>query len=125
MKIKNIEIPEDVERILSRFHEADYAAYLVGGCVRDCLMGNMPHDWDICTSATPAQVKQVFADKPYTVVPAGIKHGTVMVVVHGRPYEITVFRKKSTVKKHLLQGRKLPGTVSAASPAPLGGGGAP
>ena len=119
MKIKNIEIPEDVERILSRFHEADYAAYLVGGCVRDCLMGNMPHDWDICTSATPAQVKQVFADKPYTVVPAGIKHGTVMVVVHGRPYEITVFRKKSTVKKHLLQGRKLPGTVSAASPAPV------
>ena len=118
MKIKDIEIPEDVERILSRFHEADYAAYLVGGCVRDCLMGNMPHDWDICTSATPAQVKQVFADKPYTVVPAGIKHGTVMVVAHGRPYEITVFRKKSTVKKHLLQGEKLSGAASAM-PVPL------
>lgn len=114
MKIKDIEIPEDVERILSRLHEADYAAYLVGGCVRDCLMGNQPHDWDICTSATPAQVKQVFADKPYTVVPAGIKHGTVMVVAHGRPYEITVFRKKGSVGKHSLQGKSDAFSSSAA-----------
>ncbi len=114
MKIRDIEIPEDVERILSRLHEADYAAYLVGGCVRDCLMGNQPHDWDICTSATPAQVKQVFADKPYTVVPAGIKHGTVMVVAHGRPYEITVFRKKGSVGKHSLQGKSDAFSSSAA-----------
>ena len=114
MKIRGIEIPEDVERILSRLHEADYAAYLVGGCVRDCLMGNQPHDWDICTSATPAQVKQVFADKPYTVVPAGIKHGTVMVVAHGRPYEITVFRKKGSVGKHSLQGKSDAFSSSAA-----------
>lgn len=114
MKIRDIEIPEDVERILSRLHEADYAAYLVGGCVRDCLMGNKPHDWDICTSATPAQVKQVFADKPYTVVPAGIKHGTVMVVAHGRPYEITVFRKKGSVGKHSLQGKSDAFSSSAA-----------
>ena len=114
MKIRDIEIPEDVERILSRLHEADYAAYLVGGCVRDCLMGNQPHDWDICTSATPVQVKQVFADKPYTVVPAGIKHGTVMVVAHGRPYEITVFRKKGSVGKHSLQGKSDAFSSSAA-----------
>ncbi len=94
MRIKGIDIPEDVERILSALHKADYAAYLVGGCVRDCMMAQEPHDWDICTSASPAQVKQIFNEKPYTVVPAGAKHGTVMVIAHGKPYEITVFRKK-------------------------------
>lgn len=88
--ITDIRIPGDVKMILGRLQEHDHKAYVVGGCVRDSLMGVEPHDWDICTSATPDQVKKAF---PRThLVDTGLKHGTVTVVVNHAPYEITTFR---------------------------------
>ena len=77
-----INLPDDVQEIMSVIREYGATSYVVGGCVRDSIIGREPHDWDICTSASPAQVKQIFNEKPYTVVPAGAKHGTVMVIAH-------------------------------------------
>ena len=88
-------VPPSVNRILEILHEQDHPAYLVGGCVRDCLLDKKPHDWDICTSATIAQSRPVFEEKGYYVASTGLKHGTLTVIDNGRPYEITVFRKKS------------------------------
>lgn len=88
-------VPASVSRILEILHEQDHPAYLVGGCVRDCLLDKKPHDWDICTSATIAQIRPVFEEKGYYVASTGLKHGTLTVIDNGRPYEITVFRKKS------------------------------
>ena len=77
-------------KALQRMEKAGYEAYLVGGCVRDQLMGRPVHDHDITTSAMPEQVMAVFSD--CTVVPTGIKHGTVTVLFEGEPLEITTFR---------------------------------
>ena len=57
----NINIPWQCEKILKRFNEHDIEAYLVGGCVRDSLLGKEPKDWDICTNATPTQIKKIFS----------------------------------------------------------------
>ncbi len=83
-------LPKEILHILSALSAAGYKAYVVGGCVRDSLLGRTPSDWDIATSATPEQVTAVFADK--TVVPTGLPHGTVTLVLDGVPYEITTFR---------------------------------
>ncbi|MGN0650303.1 MAG: CCA tRNA nucleotidyltransferase [Oscillospiraceae bacterium] len=85
-----IEIPEKIEKVLRRLNEAGYEAYIVGGCVRDALMGRAPHDYDITTSALPEQTIEVFRD--YTVIPTGLKHGTVTVLCEREPLEITTFR---------------------------------
>ncbi|MBO4878101.1 MAG: CCA tRNA nucleotidyltransferase [Ruminococcus sp.] len=77
-------------KALERMEKAGYEAYLVGGCVRDQLMGRSVHDHDITTSAMPEQVMEVFSD--CTVIPTGIKHGTVTVIFEGEPLEITTFR---------------------------------
>ncbi len=84
------ELPAPVRDIISRLEHAGYEAYCVGGCVRDCLLGLVPGDWDLTTSATPAQTAAVFADCP--LVTAGVKHGTVGVVLDKTMYEITTFR---------------------------------
>ena len=63
---------------------------MVGGCVRDMLLGKEPKDWDICTSAKPEEMQQVFAD--VHVVDTGLQHGTLTVVLHHTPYEVTTFR---------------------------------
>ncbi|MCM1531568.1 MAG: CCA tRNA nucleotidyltransferase [Bacteroides sp.] len=91
----SLAVPAPVDRILEILHEQDHPAYLVGGCVRDCLLDKKPHDWDICTSAGIAQIRPVFEEKGYYVAATGLKHGTLTVIDNGRPYEITVFRKKS------------------------------
>ena len=83
-----IEIPEDVNMIISSLRAEGYEAYAVGGCVRDCLLGVEPKDWDITTSALPEAVKSIF---PRTI-DTGIKHGTVTVMVHGTGYEVTTYR---------------------------------
>ena len=83
-------LPETIGSILSRLHDAGFAAYAVGGCVRDTLAGREPHDWDICTAARPEQVHAVFADGD--VRDTGLKHGTVTLVLDHVPYEITTFR---------------------------------
>lgn len=84
----HIEIPEDVKNILDILRKAGYEAYAVGGCVRDSLLGKIPKDWDITTSALPYQVKELFI----RTVDTGIKHGTVTVLLHGIGYEITTYR---------------------------------
>ena len=83
-----IVIPEQVNNILETLQNAGFEAYVVGGCVRDALLGREPHDWDITTSALPMQVKSVF---PRTV-DTGLQHGTVTVLSGGTGYEVTTFR---------------------------------
>ncbi len=83
-------IPEYINFVLDRLEASGYDAYVVGGCVRDSIMGNMPHDYDITTSALPEEVQVVFADM--RVIDTGLKHGTVTVLSCGEPVEITTFR---------------------------------
>ena len=84
------ELPPGALEVLRRLNAAGYQAYAVGGCVRDMARGVPPHDYDICTSALPAQTERCFAGE--RVVETGIKHGTVTVLMAGEPYEITTFR---------------------------------
>lgn len=86
-----INLPDNVNLILNRLEGAGFAAYCVGGCVRDSLMGKEPLDWDICTSAEPQETVKVFEGFK-TVNNNGLKHGTVTVILEGKPYEITTFR---------------------------------
>lgn len=79
--------------VLERLEDSGYKAYLVGGCLRDMMMGRQPHDFDIATSAEPETVMSIFSD--FEVIPTGIKHGTVTVMIDGEPIEITTFRKDS------------------------------
>lgn len=88
-----MKIPEIPAFLLDKLSRAGYDAYVVGGCVRDTLLETQPEDWDICTSARPDQVKQVFDG--FQTIDIGAKHGTVAVVVSGCPYEITTFRTES------------------------------
>lgn len=83
-------LPEYVLDCLQRLEAAGFACYAVGGCVRDSLLGLTPHDYDLCTAATPTQTKEVFAD--CRLVLAGEKHGTVGVITSGGVVEITTFR---------------------------------
>lgn len=79
--------------VLERLEDSGHKAYLVGGCLRDMMMGRQPHDFDIATSAEPETVMSIFSD--FEVIPTGIKHGTVTVMIDGEPIEITTFRKDS------------------------------
>ena len=83
-------LPHAVEAVLAALENAGYEAYLVGGCVRDHLMGRTPQDYDITTSALPEQTLQVFSH--LRVIETGLKHGTVTVVCEGMPLEITTYR---------------------------------
>ncbi|MEA2066079.1 MAG: HD domain-containing protein [Thermotogota bacterium] len=74
-----------------------YEAYLVGGCVRDLFLGREPKDWDISTNATVEQMLSIFKDEGYTIVPTGIQHGTVTVVINKEMYEITSFRGENII----------------------------
>lgn len=67
---------------------------MVGGCVRDSLLGLTPHDWDLCTSALPQQVMELFGAQ--RCIPTGLQHGTVTVKQSGALYEITTFRTEGT-----------------------------
>ncbi|MBR0451750.1 MAG: HD domain-containing protein [Oscillospiraceae bacterium] len=83
-------IPEHILKAIDLLNSAGYEAYLVGGCVRDALLGVQPKDYDITTSALPEQTKAVF--NGYHVIETGIKHGTVTVVIDHSPIEITTYR---------------------------------
>ena len=89
-----MQIPEKIRTILETLNAKGYEAYNVGGCVRDYLMGNTPSDYDITTNALPEEVMECFSG--YTVVPTGLKHGTVTVVVGGENIEITTYRVEGT-----------------------------
>ena len=77
-----MELPFQISEILERLERSGYDAFVVGGCVRDALMGNQPHDYDITTSALPNETERVFSD--CSVVETGIKHGTVTVLYKGQ-----------------------------------------
>jgi tRNA nucleotidyltransferase (CCA-adding enzyme) len=81
-------LPENVSVIIGRLRDAGFEAYAVGGCVRDMLLKVTPKDWDITTSATPEQIKEIFK----RTVDTGIKHGTVTVLVEDGAYEVTTYR---------------------------------
>ncbi len=81
-------IPEDVLGICQRLRDKGKRGWVVGGCVRDVLLGRTAKDWDVATDAHPEEVLSYFRK----VIPTGIKHGTVTVVIHGKPYEVTTLR---------------------------------
>ena len=80
--------------LLNILHAAGYAAYAVGGCVRDSLLGRTAHDWDLCTSALPQQVMELFGAEQ--CIPTGLQHGTVTVKYGGQLYETTTFRTEGS-----------------------------
>lgn len=83
-----IRLPDKVNRIIDALMAAGFEAYAVGGCVRDSVLGRVPNDWDITTSAKPAEVKDIF---PRTI-DTGIKHGTVTVMLDKEGFEVTTYR---------------------------------
>lgn len=85
-----IYIPRDVQSIIDMLESHGHSAYIVGGCVRDAIMGRTPHDYDICTSALPDEVLSIFSDRK--VIETGLKHGTVTVQGDEDYYEVTTYR---------------------------------
>ena len=85
-----INLPDGASAILMALQSHGFDAYMVGGCVRDSLLGKEPKDWDICTSALPSQVEEIFSG--FRVLETGIEHGTVTVLMDDGQYEVTTFR---------------------------------
>lgn len=96
--VEQIVMPTGAQIVLERLRECGYESYIVGGCVRDALLQKKPKDWDICTSATPDEMQQVFRD--YRTVETGLKHGTLTVLVDHEPYEATTFRLDGDYTDH-------------------------
>lgn len=88
----DILLPPSVSLILDTLNSNNYKAYIVGGCVRDSLLGKHPKDWDITTSALPSEIMKLFNK----TIPTGLKHGTVTVVINDDNFEVTTFRIEST-----------------------------
>lgn len=95
---KFIEIPEYATEAIGKLNAGGFEAFVVGGCVRDSLMGRTPSDWDITTSAFPEETKAVFKD--YRTIDTGIKHGTVTVLIGGEQVEITTYRSDGEYPDH-------------------------
>lgn len=85
-----IKCPEKIIKAIALLESEGYSAYAVGGCIRDSIMGRVPNDWDMTTSAEPNEIRAVF--KGFRTVPTGIKHGTVTVLIGSEPVEITTMR---------------------------------
>lgn len=98
-----MKLPENVGRLLQALEDAGYPTYAVGGCVRDHLLGLAPHDYDLCTAATPAEMRALFAQ--YRLVLAGEKHGTVGVITDDGVVEITAFRTEGDYGDNRHPGR--------------------
>ena len=92
--MRQIKIEAGAAKLLDKLHGAGYKAYAVGGCVRDSLLGQMPHDWDLCTSALPEQVMELFGSE--NCIPTGLQHGTVTIKQDGKLYETTTFRTEGS-----------------------------
>ncbi|HCM91111.1 MAG TPA: CCA tRNA nucleotidyltransferase, partial [Lachnospiraceae bacterium] len=88
----HITLPDKVRLIIQKLTDEGFEAYAVGGCVRDCLLGKKPNDWDITTSATPIQVKSLFR----RTIDTGIQHGTVTIMLGNEGYEVTTYRIDGT-----------------------------
>lgn len=92
--MRQIKIEVGAAKLLDKLHAAGYKAYAVGGCVRDSLLGQTPHDWDLCTSALPEQVMELFGAE--NCIPTGLQHGTVTIKQDGKLYETTTFRTEGS-----------------------------
>lgn len=88
MITNNFYIPKNVLYIIKTLKDQSYSAYLVGGCIRDLILNRVPNDWDICTSALPNEVEDLFDN----TIPTGIKHGTVSINIEDELYEVTTYR---------------------------------
>lgn len=84
----NIVLPENVKWIIDCIQKAGFEAFAVGGCIRDSILGRIPNDWDITTSAKPEEIKNIF----HRTIDTGIQHGTVTVMIDKEGYEITTYR---------------------------------
>ncbi len=93
-----IDWPEYVLSVLDALERAGYEAWAVGGCVRDALLGREPHDWDVCTAATPGEMRGALTG--FRLLDTGEKHGTLTAMVHGEPVEITTFRADGAYTDH-------------------------
>lgn len=91
-------LPYGAKLVLDRLHDQGFQAYVVGGCVRDTLLGKQPKDWDVCTNALPQEMQRVFAD--CHVVETGLQHGTLTVMIYHEPYEVTTFRVDGEYTDH-------------------------
>lgn len=91
-------LPEGAAFVLRRLRKNGFQGYVVGGCVRDSLMGRAPKDWDICTDALPEDMQRVFRDQH--VIETGLKHGTLTVMYDHEPYEVTTFRVDGEYTDH-------------------------
>ena len=108
-----IRMDEGAAELLDTLHRAGYAAYVVGGCVRDSLLGRTPQDWDLCTSARPEQVLALFGEGQ--CIPTGLQHGTVTIKYGGQLYETTTFRTEGAY----TDGRLCAGCAAGPGPAGL------
>lgn len=93
-----ISVPEYIEKAIGLLENSGYEAYCVGGCVRDSLLGREPGDWDVCTSATPDEMKTVFDG--FRLIETGIRHGTLTVIIDRNPIEITTYRTDGAYASH-------------------------
>ena len=94
----HIDLPSAAIQAIEILESCGHRAYVVGGCVRDACRGEVPHDWDMTTSARPEETAAAFAE--YTVIETGIQHGTVTVLMEGQPLEITTFRTEGAYADH-------------------------
>lgn len=90
----NIVLPKNVKLIIDILNKNNYEAFIVGGCVRDSIIGLTPNDWDICTNAKPEEIKKCFEN--FNTFDSGIKHGTISIVIDGEVYEVTTYRIDGT-----------------------------
>lgn len=86
----NIVLPKNVKLIIDILNKNGFEAFVVGGCVRDSIIGLTPHDWDICTNAKPEEIKNCFSN--FNTFDSGLKHGTISIVIDGEVYEVTTYR---------------------------------
>ncbi len=93
-----VTMPAGAAFVLQRLRENGFQGYVVGGCVRDSLLGRAPKDWDICTDALPEEMQRVFRDQH--VIETGLKHGTLTVMYDHEPYEVTTFRVDGEYTDH-------------------------
>lgn len=96
----HIALPKAVTYILDTLHRDNHSAYIIGGGVRDALLGLPVHDYDITTSAHPAEVQALFQKAGVTMIPTGLKHGTITLRIDHENYEVTTFRTEQTYQNH-------------------------
>ena len=88
----SIKLPIKVGMILEVLESSGFEAFVVGGCVRDSLLGRQPHDYDITTNAEPNKVIETFENLGYKIIPTGLKHGTVTIMIDNEGFEVTTYR---------------------------------